>query len=295
MPRPGNSEEQNFADLLEAARTATRNLSGITGPGYVPPNQRGAARPVESYPVPQPELSLEEELELANELRSQSLDPQPRPVAVRTGVNLYPGDVFDESPFDPADFADVENIGASTSRQINRGQFVEPPSQFQNFLNNIGTQSPQGARIQELVNKNPKLAEKIFNTSAGLGSKASKAQEKLAGIDNKIYQTAENLKTKYQRGDFIPGFIARPLGLNNPLVEAGGLVEGGARLNPEGIRFLQEQKTLGSVLDKTQLNAMGGNVTARYVPHYLNPKLDIAFQSATGYRDPSSLKKSKEE
>jgi hypothetical protein len=292
MPRPGNSEEQNFADLLEAARTATRNLSGITGPGYVPPNQRGAARPVESYPVPQPELSLEEELELANELRSQSLDP-PRPVAVRTGVNLYPGDVFDESLFDPADFANVENIGASTSRQINRGQFVEPPSQFQNFLNNIGTQSPQGARIQELVNKNPKLAEKIFNTSAGLGSKASKAQEKLAGINNKIYQTAENLKTKYQRGDFIPGFIARPLGLNNPLVETGGLVEGGARLNPEGIRFLQEQKTLGSVLDKTQLNAMGGNVTARYVPHYLNPKLDIAFQSATGYRDPSSLKKSK--
>jgi hypothetical protein len=32
MPRPGNSEEQNFADLLEAARTATRNLSGITEP-----------------------------------------------------------------------------------------------------------------------------------------------------------------------------------------------------------------------------------------------------------------------
>ena len=289
MPRPGNSEEQNFADLLEAARTATRNLSGITGPGYVPPNQRGAARPVESYPVPQPELSLEEELELANELRSQSLDPR--------GTM---GPVYYESPFDPADFADVEDIAASTGRQINRGQFVEPPSQFQNFLNNIGTQSPQGARIQELVNKNPKLAEKIFNTSAGLGSKASKAQEKLAGIDNKIYQTAENLKTKYQRGDFIPGFIARPLGLNNPLVEAGGLVEGGARLNPEGIRFLQEQNKSDLILDRhLRLNAMGGHVDIDYLPESRigrgnkGPKLDIGFQSATGYKDPSSLKKSK--
>lgn len=225
---------------------------------------------------------LEIQMEQAHELRSQGLNP-----LEAMGPEYY------QSIFDPSDFADVEDIAASTGRQINRGQFVEPPSQFQNFLNNINTQSPQGARIQELVNKNPQFAEKIFNTSVGLGSKAFKAQEKLAGINDRIYQTAENLKAKYQRGEFIPGFIAKPLGLNNPLVEAGGLIQGGTRLNPQAINFLQEQKALGSVLDRYKLDAMGGNVNANYVPHYLNPRIDIAFQSATGYKDPSSLKKSK--
>jgi hypothetical protein len=199
-----------------------------------------------------------------------------------------------ESIFDPSDFTDAEDIAESTGRQINRGQFVEPPSQFQNFLNTINTQSPQqGARVQELVNKNPQLAEKIFNTSAGLGSKVAKTQKQLDSINDILYQTAENLKTKYQRGEFIPGFIAKPLGLNNPLVEAGGLVEAGTRLNPQAINFLQEQKDLGSVLDRRKLDAMGGSVTAGYVANPDNPRIDIAFQSATGYKDPSSLKKSK--
>lgn len=63
-----------------------------------------------------------------------------------------------ESIFDPSDFADAEDIAASTSRQINEGQFTAPPSQFQNFLNTINTQSPQQATyVQELVDKNPQL------------------------------------------------------------------------------------------------------------------------------------------
>lgn len=231
---------------------------------------------------------------------------QPRPAAVRTEVNLSPelrsqgldpreamGFDYYESPFDPSDFADVEDIAESTGRRINRGQFVEPPSQFEAFLNNINTQAPQGARMQELVNKNPQLAEKIFNTSVGLGSKAFNAQKKLASVNDKIYQAAEDLKTKYQRGELIPGFIAKPLGLNNPLVEAGGLVEGGTKLNPQAINFLQEQKDLGSVLDRHKLDAMGGNVTTLYGGSSNNPRLDIAFRSATGYEDPSSLKKGK--
>jgi len=240
--------------------------------------------------------------------------------AERLRQNLNPGDLFEtmgpeyystlepetygrdieEPVFDINDFADAEDIEASTRRQpITRGEFIEPPSEFQNFLNNINTQTTQGARIQELVNKNPKLAEKIFNTSVGLGSQAFKAQEKISGINDQIYAAAENLRRKYQQGEFIPGFIAKPLGLNNPLVEAGGIVSGGARLNPQGIRFLQEQKDLGSVLDRTSLDALGGRVNASYVPkasitqNRVGPLLDIAFQSATGYSDPSSLKRSK--
>lgn len=247
---------------------------------------RAAARPVIQQEV---NISpgdvfddLEIQMEQAHELRSQGFNPYER---------MYSPEY--ESIFDPADFADAEDIAASTGRQISTGQFVEPPSQFQNFLNNINAQSPQGARIQKLVNKNPQLAEKIFNTSVGLGSKAFKAQEKLAGINDSIYQTAENLKAKYQRGEFIPGFIAKPLGLNNPLVEAGGLIQGGTRLNPQAINFLQEQKALGSVLDRYKFDAMGGSVTAGYVANPNNPRIDIAFQSATGYKDPSSLKKSK--
>lgn len=178
-------------------------------------------------------------------------------------------------------------------RQINRGQFVEPPSQFQNFLNNLDTQSLQSARIRELVNKNPQLAEKIFNTSVGLGSNVFKTQQKLAGISDNIYQAAENFRTKYQSGEFIPDFIANPLGLNNPLVEAGGLIEEGTKLNRQGIIFLKEQKDLGPVLNRHKLNALGGSVTANLGPNRSNPRLDIAFQSATGYSDPSTLKKSK--
>jgi hypothetical protein len=227
------------------------------------------------------------------------------------------------SIFDPADFADLEDIAASTTRMVRnpytgemtaRGRGVgaystgtgtvrrTPPRarfptdaeyraiQFQNFLNNIDTQSRQGARIQEFANKNPQLAQQIFNTSLGLRSRISEAQQKLANI----YQTADNFRAKYHDGRFIPDFIANPLGLNNPLVEAGGLIKEGTRLNPQGLTFLKEQKDLGSVLDQMQLDAMAGKVTASYFSRNVaNPKLNIAFQSATGYTDPSSLKKSK--
>jgi hypothetical protein len=188
-----------------------------------------------------------------------------------------------ESMFDPADFVDAEDIAASTVRRT-------PPTarspQFQNFLNNINTQSPQSARIQEFVNKNPQLAEKIFNTSSGLRSKVSGTQKKLAGISNNIYQAAENFRTKYHDGSFIPDFIANPLGLNNPLVEAGGLIEEGTRLNRQGLTFLKEQRDLGPVLNRRQLDAMGGKVTANYFSrNRANPQINIAFQSATGYTD----------
>ena len=217
------------------------------------------------------------------------------------------------SIFDPADFADLEDIAASTRRRgvgaysTDTGTVRRTPPrarfptdaeyraiQFQNFLNNIDTQSRQGARIQEFVNKNPQLAQQIFNTSLGLRSKVSGTQKKLAGISNNIYQAADNFRAKYHDGRFIPDFIANPLGLNNPLVEAGGLIKEGTRLNPQGLTFLKEQKDLGSVLDQMQLDAMAGKVTASYFSRNVaNPKLNIAFQSASGYTDPSSLKKEK--
>lgn len=132
------------------------------------------------------------------------------------------------SIFDPADFADLEDIAASTRRRgvgaysTDTGTVRRTPPrarfptdaeyraiQFQNFLNNIDTQSRQGARIQEFVNKNPQLAQQIFNTSLGLRSKVSGTQKKLAGISNNIYQAADNFRAKYHDGRFIPDFIAK--------------------------------------------------------------------------------------
>jgi len=177
----------------------------------------------------------------------------------------------------------------------------EDRSRAQDFLNETiaayGADSPQATRTQEFVTRKPALAENIFNASVRLGEYANK----FSNINDALYEKATKLKTKYQAGDFIPDFIAAPLGLKNPLVEPGGLIEGGARLNPEGIRFLQEQKNLGFVLDRRQLDAMGGNVTIEHypqanayiTPNKTGPRLDIAFQSATGYTDPSFLKKSK--
>jgi len=192
--------------------------------------------------------------------------------------------------------------------EVRRTSVTNPSSQgrqsrAQDFLNEMigvyGANAPQTARVRELVTKNPGLAEKILNTSAAIGTYAHKGSVLLSGLDSALSQKAEKLKTKYQSGDFIPGFIAGPLGLKNPLVEAGGLLESGARLNPEGIRFLQGQKNLGDVLDRSRLDAMGGHVDIGYSPDTLitrnktGPRLSIAFQGATGYTDPSSLKRSK--
>jgi len=229
-----------------------------------------------------------------------SAEPVLRPIGSRTVPSdafgpMGPEDYLPNTGYrdiDPSDFADAEDIEVSTRRQpITRGESIEEPSAFQNFLNNINRQTTQGARIQELVDKNPKLAEKIFNTSVGLG-------EKFAGINDQLYAAAENIKRKYQQGEFIPSFISKPLGLNNPLVEPGGIVSGGARLNPQGVRFLQEQRDLGSVLNRGTLNAFSGRVNPTYMPNIsitqgkVKPILNIAFQSATGYQEPSFLKKS---
>lgn len=191
----------------------------------------------------------------------------------------------------------------------------ERQSRAQDFLNETiatyGANAPQTARVQEFVTKNPGLAEKILNTSAAIGEYAHKGSVLLSGLDSALSQKAEKLKAKYQAGDFIPGFIAGPLGLKNPLVEAGGLLQGGVRLNPEGIRFLQKQKNLGDILDRPRLDAMAGEVASRYrrndddYPAFFNPDIDaldpnktspsleLSFQGATAYTDPSSLKKAK--
>lgn len=212
---------------------------------------------------------------------------------------ISPGDVFDDVDLE----TQAEEIHNLRSQGLTEQQISEElrgnRSRAQDFLNEIiaayGADAPQTTRVQEFITRKPGLAENIFNTSVRLGEYA----DKFSNINNALYENAERLKAKYRAGDFIPDFIAAPFGLKNPLVEAGGLIEGGTKLNPEGIRFLQEQKNLGSILDRRQLDAMGGNVHIRYTPdaqitrNKKGPRLDIAFQSATGYTDPSSLKKAK--
>jgi hypothetical protein len=225
---------------------------------------------------------------------------------------LSPGDVFDDLDLEEQ-LEEIHNLRSEglTEREIaytlrSEPREQAPRSRAQDFLSETiavyGADAPQTARVQEFITRKPRLAENIFNVSAGLGEYANRLGDytnKFSNINDALYEKATKLKTKYQAGDFIPDFIAAPLGLKNPLVEPGGLIEGGTRLDPEGIRFLQEQKNLGSVLDRRQLDAMGGHVTIGYNPNvYISssrtgPRLDLAFQSATGYNDPSSLKKAK--
>ena len=181
--------------------------------------------------------------------------------------------------------------------------FTEPTSRprTQDFLDEMvatyGADSPQAIRLQELATKKPNLTENIFNASVGVGRYA----DKLSSINDALHEKATNLKTKYQAGDFIPGFIANPLGLKNPLVEAGGTVLAGTRLNPEAIKFLTEQQRLGSTLNGYPLDALGGQVNATFQENFRLPaanpegqvrvpRVDIAFQSPSQYTDPSSLK-----
>lgn len=222
----------------------------------------------------------------------------PAPVVANPSP-ISPGDVFDDLDLE-AQAEEIHNLRSQglTEQQINE-ELRGNRSRAQDFLNETiaayGADAPQTARVQEFITRKPGLAENIFNTSVRLGEYANK----FSNINDALYEKATKLKTKYQAGDFIPDFIAAPLGLKNPLVEPGGLIEGGTRLDPQGIRFLQEQKNLGSILDRRQLDAMGGDVTIGYNPNvYISssrtgPRLDLAFKSATGYNDPSSIKKAK--
>lgn len=119
--------------------------------------------------------------------------------------------------------------------------------------------------------------QNYFGDKTRFGSEAANNLKEFAG------------KFKVNPRDLVPGFIANPLALRNPLVEAGGVIERGAQPNPELADWLSRQT--GSPFDK-KLEALGGSVSvSSYLRNKNNPTFDIAFRGPIGFKRPKSLRK----
>jgi len=104
---------------------------------------------------------------------------------------------------------------------------------------------------------------------------------------NKLKEFAGKFKVSAR--DLVPGFIANPLALRNPLVEAGGVIERGSQPNPELTDWLSRQT--GSPFNKN-LQALGGSVSvSSYLRDKDNPRFDIAFKGPLDFKRPKSLRK----
>lgn len=155
----------------------------------------------------------------------------------------------------------------------NANASINPGRPFELFMRDVVPFNPQAQNIQRLVERYPVLAENIFNTAQKVGklNPKQKAQSFLS-------KTKEKIGNLYEATTTVPKFIAQPLGLYNPLVEPGGVVKAGSRLNPAAVSWLSKQT--GSALDK-ELEAMGGGVSVSS-SYGSNPGYGIEFRGATG-------------
>jgi hypothetical protein len=211
-----------------------------------------------------------------------------RPGGAARPTGLVPASIQPQAPssIPLEEFADYESMQESTQRGIQPGDvfddvFAEmpsnviPPSQFETLLNRTPT-TPRKEQIGKSI--------------------VTLATNKVNNLNENLYNKALQLKADYQAGDLIPGFISKPLGLKNPLVQAGGVVQEGAALNPEAINWLRSQPE--NPLNRAFMSALGGEVTTHFknekvrtrAGHVEKPYLDISFRGTSGYEDPSTLK-----
>jgi hypothetical protein len=211
-----------------------------------------------------------------------------RPGGAARPTGLVPASIQPQAPssIPLEEFADYESIQESTQRNIQPGDvfdevFAEmpsnviPPSQFETLLNRTPT-TPRKEQIGKSI--------------------ATLTTSKANNLNEYLYNKALQLKADYQAGDLIPGFISKPLGLKNPLVQAGGVVQEGAALNPEAINWLRSQPE--NPLNRSFMSALGGEVTTQFKNEKVRtragnveqPYLDISFRGTSGYEDPSTLK-----
>ena len=214
-----------------------------------------------------------------------------RPGGAARPTGLVPASIQPQTPssIPLEEFADYESIQESTQRGIQPGDvfdevFAEmpsnviPPSQFETLLNRTPT-TPRKEQVTKSI--------------------ATLTTSKANNLNEYLYNKALQLKADYQAGDLIPGFISKPLGLKNPLVQAGGVVQEGAALNPEAINWLRSQPE--NPLNRSHMSALGGEVTTLFKPAtkkeagkfgVKEPFLEIMFRGASGYEDPSTVKQS---
>ena len=157
---------------------------------------------------------------------------------------------------------------------------------FENILNSTRMGTPASVFNPEqlrspLVNEgnvNPSNTTQLKNAFTAAMYNAAQA----------MYNATQKVKEQYRSQDLVPGFISNALGLKNPLVEAGGVVPGGSRLNSDAIKWLQTQPA--DPLKESFGSAMGGAVNTKFDTSKDTPRLNIAFEGLQGYTDPSSIK-----
>lgn len=200
---------------------------------------------------------------------------RPRPAAERRVVPL--------NTDDPSNLVDFENI-------INSTRIRTPASVFNpELVQSLGAETfqvnPGIALSQDSLN-NVSNVRPAHKSGVLLGDVLGFAINK----GDVLYKKANDFKQQYLSGDLVPGFISKPLGLKNPLVDAGGIVLGESQLNPNAIEWLKVQSKLGNPLERSKTYAMGGEVNTRFDASGDTPRLNIAFEGLQGYRDPSGLK-----
>jgi hypothetical protein len=107
---------------------------------------------------------------------------------------------------------------------------------------------------------------------------------------NKLQEFTDKLKVNPR--DLVPGFIANPLALNNPLVKAGDVFQQGFKPDPKLAAWLATQSKSSKVFDKP-LDALGGNVSVssfRPTRSSVSQLFDISFRGPEGYKSPGEIR-----
>lgn len=204
---------------------------------------------------------------------------RPRPVAARR--------VVPENVDNPSNWTDFQDLLNSTRMRTPASVFN--PELVQSLGSETFQVNPGIALSQDSLN-NVSNVRPPRKSAVLLADVLGFAINKGSDLNDVLYKKANDFKQQYLSGDLVPGFISKPLGLKNPLVDAGGIVPGGSQLNPNAIEWLKIQPKLGNPLERSKAYAMGGKVSTKFDASEDTPRLNIAFEGLQGYRDPSGLK-----
>jgi hypothetical protein len=268
MPAEPTWEDPSLDELMYGPRDESTLLRTYVGQV---PYERPAGTPPEirqpTYVRPNPLAGVEP-------------PRRPRPAAARR--------VVPENVDDPANWHDFEEI-VNSARRTGTPASVFNPEQVRG-LGATTSQVSSGIDLLRDSLNNARNVRPPNKTAVLLGDVLGFAISKGMDLNDVLHKKANDFKQQYLSGDFVPGFISKPLGLKNPLVDAGGIVPGGSQLNSNAIGWLQNQSKLGDPLERPNAYAMGGKVNTRFDAAGDTPKLNIAFEGLQGYRDPSGLK-----
>lgn len=266
MPAEPSWEDPSLDELMYGPRDARSLLE--TYVGQVPYQRPAGAPPERRQPT----------YVRSNPLAGVEPPRRPRPAAVRR--------VVPENVDDPSNWIDFEDVINSTRIRTPASVFNPELAQSlgaETFQVNTGIDLSQDSlnNVRNVIP--PNKAELLANV---LGVAINKG----TNLSDALYKKANDFKQQYLSGDLVPGFISKPLGLKNPLVDVGGIVPGGSQLNPNAIGWLKNQSKLGDPLERPTAYAMGGKVYTKFNAAEDTPRLNIAFEGLQGYRDPSGLK-----